>query len=274
MKRLMIICALLVSQVQSAESDQQLEKLEKSRRIAQELKRLQRSYQLSCQFGDALAQNIHFLFKADDDIIWLDDNFGLSEIFDQDELKQLNPYIDFMHGMREKLKEFLRSFQEFSEAEKLAFSPFYYHSQVNWGTFPDPTIPEPKKITSFCTYLYRIFVTPRDNCKSVLSAMKGVIASLNLLQTIQTQNEQHFSSLKSATTGMGIGENCVVQTYEMMIPSYIAAYRGCIAYREGLLSNALTLLKEELKKVKDFSDAEKMMNTTIHNERMYDKMRH
>jgi len=221
-KRLILMYAILVCQAKSAEYNQPPEALAKSQEITRCLLDLQKNYQNSCDCGEQLTQAIHFLAKENDDICGIAKRFNLSEILKKQDLDYVQSYIDFMHDMTEKLKSFLRSFQEFSAAEKLAFSPFYYHSQADWGTFPNPTRPQS---TNFCTYLYRLFVTPRYNFDSVCVALHYLKISLESFESLQKKKEHAFSSLESAIAGIGVGANRYVQTYETMTTKHITVYR-------------------------------------------------
>ena len=259
-KKIMMICSLMVLQVYSAEGEQDL-KLVTSQRIAKALMRLRADSQTHCDCVDKLAQPVHFLTKADDDILWFVDNFNLDVMFAEKDCDRLRPYINFMHDMRAKLEHFYSSFQECSAAEKLAFSPFDYYSKEGWGDCTNPTIPP--KTTNFCTYLYSLFKTPVGNYESVSVAINDIVRTLKNLQTILRIKKNHCSSLNRATAGIGEGANSFVQTYEKMISGYTPIYKKAIAPIVGLLVGTLWQLKEVAEKASRFSAEEKMLQQAI-----------
>ncbi|MCY4413591.1 MAG: hypothetical protein OXC30_01195 [Alphaproteobacteria bacterium] len=259
MKSLMIICALLVCQVQSASYDPQSEKLEKSQEITRCLRCLQKNYQEGCDFNYALRQYIH---QLDVNVLRL---ASFAAAYPDIQCDHIISYIDWMYRLRTDTQSFFKQYCVLNDEEEKCFSTICYHRKADWGAFPNPT--RRRKPINLYIYFCRIFKRPAFSCKSHLEAFSGVMTHLAKLRDWQEGQKNLLPSLQKAINAISDDDGCIAQSYKEGALKAISSYEECLQNQDSLVQ-ALRQFGPSDTQMLEFSDAEKMLSDLFRSEQV------
>ncbi|MCY4413577.1 MAG: hypothetical protein OXC30_01125 [Alphaproteobacteria bacterium] len=234
MKRLMIICAMLMCQAKSASHDAQAEKLENSRAISIRLWGLQDNYQDGCVLDDQLKLCMQAFIQREAELKGLLANNSI-----KCEQEVENP-LQLVHKMIEGTQKFLTSYDALTEKEEMIFSNICSHIKECLGDFPHPT---KGRALNFCTYLHRNFLCRSVkllflNCLTVQDIFSGVLECLKNLRLLQPEQQFCLFWLED-DVAIGEAESGVAQTYTHNATVQIKSYMALIDDKKNMLGREM-----------------------------------